>query len=141
MYQTHYQTEKPNLESVLCKFERWRETKKSCREKIPDELWQSAEELIGRYTITEISKTLRLKSNDFKKHIKNKNIIKSNTDTVTKSNIPEFIELKPYTNLITNHECTIEMQDQNGSKMRINTSMLSSIDIINLTQTFWSKHK
>jgi len=139
MYQQIFQTEKPSLESVQCKFKKWRENKKFIREKIPDELWQSTEELIDRYTISEISKALGLKTNNLKKRLKNTNLIKSKT--VIKSDIPEFIELKPYNNIMTNHECTIEMQDRNGSKMRINSNGLNSIDIINLTQIFWSKEK
>jgi hypothetical protein len=38
-------------------------------EPIPDALWKAAEALVDHYKFSDITKTLRLKSNDFKKHI------------------------------------------------------------------------
>ena len=144
MHQKQYLS-KPNLEAVRSQFDTWRDSKKTKTEKIPTELWQAAEQLLGHYKFTHITKTLRLKSNDFKKHIKHnsiesKSVIKSNKTPIP---IPmsEFVELKPFNSQIHNYECTIEMQDKDGSKMRINTNGISSINIVHLTQTFWSNKK
>ena len=141
MSQKQYQNQKPDLKLVQSKFEAWRKTKKHQREKIPEELWQAAEDLIGFYKISEITKTLRLKGNDFKKHMKNNDLNK--VSAIVKSNMTEFFELKPYNcnHLTMFQECTIEMQDQDGSKMRIYVNGANSIDIINLTKIFWSKEK
>ena len=54
------------LEEVAEHFEHWRQNKKK-GERIPDQLWREAGDLLGRYGITQVTQTLRLSSTDFKK--------------------------------------------------------------------------
>ena len=60
---------RPSLTSVKNKFQVWLDNRKKQNEPIPDELWKAAGVLLDHYNFSLITKTLRLKSNDFKKHI------------------------------------------------------------------------
>ena len=54
------------LEAVAEHFEQWRRRKKK-GERIPEHLWGEAIELLGRYGISQITRTLRLSGADLNK--------------------------------------------------------------------------
>ncbi len=54
------------LESVAVHFEQWRSSKKK-GERIPEHLWGEAIELLGRYGISQVVRTLRLSGADLNK--------------------------------------------------------------------------
>ncbi len=54
------------LESVAEHFEQWRSSKKK-GERIPEHLWGEAIELLGRYGISQVVRTLRLSGADLNK--------------------------------------------------------------------------
>ena len=54
------QSSVPSLKEVSDKFEQWRLTRATKRDKIPVELWQQVLPLVNKYHIGEISKVLRL---------------------------------------------------------------------------------
>jgi hypothetical protein len=55
-----------SLESVAEHFEQWRSSKKK-GERIPEHLWCEALELLGRYRISQVVRTLRLSGADLNK--------------------------------------------------------------------------
>ena len=58
-----------SLEDVREKFEQWRLTRKTRREKIPSSLWKSAAILTKDHSINVVAKALRLNGNDLKTQI------------------------------------------------------------------------
>ena len=61
------------LESVQYQFEKWRETRKSPREPIPEYLWAAAVRLLNQYSINQIARALHLNYNELKKRMPDKN--------------------------------------------------------------------
>lgn len=54
------------LETVGDHFEQWRSSKKK-GERIPEQLWQEAIDLLDRYGISQVTRTLRLSGSDLNK--------------------------------------------------------------------------
>jgi hypothetical protein len=122
------------LESVRYQFERWRKTKKSPREPIPEYLWEAASKLQNEYRISRISKALRLNHTDLKNRISGQ---KPNQKEEEPSS-PLFVELdcvQPF----TASECLIEMEDTSGSKMRMSFKGQADLDLLELGKAFWRK--
>ena len=122
-----------NLDSVKNQFKIWRENRKKRNEKIPDKLILSAGNLIGSYSLNEISKSLRMNQHDFKKRLQSLN---HNIETPRLLEQLEFIELPTFTQH-TIHNCTIEMEKNMGVKMTIHFTSVQSNDILIIVQSFW----
>ena len=54
------------LETVAEHFEQWRKNKKK-GERIPGQLWSEAIDLVGRYGVSQVTRTLRLSGTDLNK--------------------------------------------------------------------------
>jgi hypothetical protein len=120
---------KPSLTFVRKQFQIWRANRKKINEPIPDELWKAAGSLVDHYKISDITKTLHLKSNDFKKNIAR---LKSNI-----KNELEFVELTPIPIHNSYSQCNIEIEKPNGSKIKISINGMNSVDIVNISRTLW----
>ncbi|ETR68675.1 MAG: hypothetical protein OMM_10282 [Candidatus Magnetoglobus multicellularis str. Araruama] len=120
---------KPSLTFVRKQFQIWRANRKKINEPIPDELWKAAGSLVDHYKISDITKTLRLKSNDFKK-----NIARLKSDI---KNELEFVELTPIPVHNSYSQCNIEIEKPNGSKIKISINGMNSVDIVKITRTLW----
>ena len=124
------------LESVRYQFDKWRESKKSPREPIPEYLWEAAVRLKNNYPLSRISKILRLNHTDLKNRIsgqKQKRQAKEPSSAL-------FVELdcvEPFTPA----ECLIEMEDAYGSKMRMRFKGQADLDLLELGKVFWTKGK
>lgn len=57
----------PDLTSVKVEFEKWRAARQG-RERIPEQLWQSAVSLLANYSFNEVRKELHLNPRQFQKH-------------------------------------------------------------------------
>jgi hypothetical protein len=57
-----------SLEEVKSHFDQWRATRTK-REKIPANLWDKVKPLIGRHSLTSITKALRINSNQMKDNL------------------------------------------------------------------------
>ncbi len=124
------------LESVQYQFEKWRESKKSPREPIPEYLWEAAARLENDYPLSRISKILRLNHTDLKNRISGQ---KPNRPEKEPSS-PLFVELdclQPF----TASECLIEMEDASGSKMRMSFKGQADLDLLEFGKVFWRKGK
>ena len=124
------------LESVQYQFDKWRETRKSPREPIPQNLWKAAVELRAEYSIGRISKALRLNHTDLKNRIFGQ---KSDPQT-KKQSPPLFVELDCCQSFPTS-ESIIEMEDSSGSKMRMRLRGKADLDLLELAKAFWRKGK
>ena len=124
------------LESVQYQFEKWRETRKKRREPIPEKLWAAATGLCNQYSINQISRALHLNYMDLKKRIPGqKSVLKKK-----RLSSPCFIELD-WQDHFPASECVIEMENGNGSKMRMSFKGRADLDLLELGKAFWAKGK
>ena len=126
-------SKKPSLEEIREQFETWRKTRKK-RTPIPDVLWEAAVSLSPRYSLCQISKALRLNYNDLKFRIET---LHSSLESSPVTD-PAFMELGLKAPLIP-AECMVEMEDRNGSKMRMYFKGDTGLDLLELGKVFWSK--
>lgn len=124
---------KTGIEQVEEQFRTWRRTRgKRCA--IPDRLWQAAESLYPKYSVYHISKSLGLNYTDLKHRIGPKRSTELSVP-VTKA---DFIELD-LSDSMSPADCVVEMQDSNGSKMRMHFKGGIGVDLLELGRVFWSK--
>lgn len=123
------------LESVQYQFQTWRETKKSLREPIPEDLWAAAAKLRDQYPISHISRSLRVNHTDLKSRI-----FGNPSKMPDQAPSPVFVELdcrQPF----SPPECIVEMEDGCGSKMTMTFKGQASLDLLELGKAFWRKGK
>lgn len=121
------------LEGVRQRFEKWRRTRK-VRSPIPETLWASAVKMAGMYGLHRTAKTLRVNYYTLKKRVQR--------EAATASNIPEggaataFFELTPPV-APGSCECTLELEDSGGAKMRVHLKGAATPDLAALSRSFW----
>jgi hypothetical protein len=118
---------RPSLEEVQKQFDTWRNNKKR-RRPIPEALWSAAIELTGNYTIGQISRALRLNYQELKRRVQARQCDGS----------AQFVEVN-IGESIYRSECTVEMEDRRGAKMRMHIK--GGVNLEGLAKTFWEKSK
>ncbi len=133
MPQTDLPTLKPTLEDVKNQFNSWRKNRAG-RTPIPAELWEAAINLFNfqNYSVSKISKELKLNYTDFKKHLQSKSI-----PIIKDVQSPAFIELDYHSTFP--QECVIEMEDGSGAKMKMCFRGTTDLDLLELGRSFWRK--
>jgi len=115
------------IEHVRQEFELWRKTRHNLCP-IPNTLWDSAIQLSGKYTICQISKTLRLNHSDLKQRILKAS--EKKTDSA-----PAFIRMDfPRQSVLS--EWSIEMENPDGAKMKISAKSAELPDLPQFCQNF-----
>ena len=112
------------LEAVRRRFEHWRRTRgrRSC---IPDPLWAAAVKLCATYGIHRTAQTLRLNPDSLKRHAAS-----TGGNGSTGGEAPAtFVELVP-SGPSCAPECTIELEDRRGAKMRIHLPGRQSPEVV-----------
>ena len=102
-----------SLEEVQGQFQAWRQ-QRTKGQRIPDPLWQAAVALYPRYSVYQISRTLRLDHMDLKARVGvgEKRRSKGRQE-------PQFIEL-PFTGSTPDTaECMVKVRDRRGSRIHI----------------------
>ncbi|MCP3882244.1 MAG: hypothetical protein GY701_28210 [Sulfitobacter sp.] len=79
------------LETVAEHFEQWRSNKKK-GERIPEQLWSEAIDLVGRYGVSQVTRTLRLSGTDLNKR---RGIIGGGKHRAGSGGKTAFVELNP----------------------------------------------
>jgi hypothetical protein len=124
------------LESVQYQFEKWRESRKSAREPIPESLWTVATNLCNQYSINQVSRALHLSYTSLKGKIPGlKRVSKKK-----KMTSPFFVELDGHGSFSA-AECVIEMENAYGSKMRMSFKGRADLDLLELGKSFWARGK
>ena len=121
------------LNEVLSKFEQWRQDRPTKRQRIPDHLWLAAGSLHPEFSVHRISRALHLDYNKLKHFIR----LQSDASRPLAA-IPEFIELS-FDEPNSSCEFVVEMQQDDGSQMKILVSKGKSSDFLSLAQLFWSR--
>jgi hypothetical protein len=126
------------LEEVRRRFERSRQIRRY-RSRIPDPLWASAVEMARMFGINRTAKALRVDYYSLKKRLERESAADQDS-TVAPSGSPEegaaasFLELSP----LSRTDCTLELEDAAGAKMRIHWKAATSPDLAALCRDFWN---
>jgi hypothetical protein len=123
------------LKKVQVQFEDWRKTRKS-RGFIPEALWDAAISLAGPYSLHQISKGLRLNHTALKERVE-----ASRKVTPEEAAPTTFIELPPLNQPLLSEEFSLDLENEAGAKMRIHVKGHMGIDLLALTQIFWSQRQ
>lgn len=107
--------------------DQWR-SRQSGRKRLPQELWSKAVALAREHGINKTARTLGLKYDSLKKHLEATPPAASGRGKVE----PEFIELLPQEMMPLSLECTIELEDGRGGKMRMHMKGASLADLASL---------
>ena len=122
------------LEGLRRRFERWRRTRK-VRSRIPDPLWASAVKLATQYGVHRTAKFLRVDYYALRKRVEG-------ASATTASKLAEaaagarFLEL-PAAPWAASGECTLELEDAGGAKLRVHLKGVETPDLAALTRSFW----
>lgn len=118
------------IERVQHRFDLWRKTRKRCSP-IPETLWSSAVELAREYGLHRTAQTLRLNYYSLKKRCR---LISGAPCRARRD--ATFVELLS-PGAAGYSACTIEMENAQGGKMKIQVQGLGNPDLAVLSDSFW----
>ena len=122
------------LEGLRRGFEGWRRTRK-VGARIPEALWGSAVKLAGRYGIHRTAKALRVDYYALKKRVEGAPAAIASKTSAEVARAP-FLEL-PAAPCVGSGECTLELEDGGGAKLRIHLKGFEAPDLASLSRRFW----
>ena len=125
--------DKRRLEEIRERFDQWRHNRNK-RGRIPDALWQGAATLYPAYSLHQIAKALHLNQSKLKQYVHEQQGVSSLPATPA-----AFIDLGISDALITPCESIVEMQHQNGARMRIQVKGQNELDLMKLIRQFWNR--
>jgi hypothetical protein len=118
---------------VQRKIEQWRRRHRP-RARIPEELWREVAELAGTHGVNRTARALRLDYYSLQKRVA--------AAARSRQRIPEFVEIlpggmpAPQPPGPPRPECTIEVEDPGGAKLRIHLQGGDVPDVAALTRAF-----
>jgi hypothetical protein len=121
------------LEEVKQLFTTWRANRKH-KTRIPDDLWEAAASLAAQYSIHQISRALRLNHTALKDQV----AARTQENNIATVQQPFFLELPPPQSPPLS-ECLIEMENRHGEKMRMHFAGEVSLDLLAVSQNFWTR--
>jgi hypothetical protein len=110
-------------------FEHWRKTRRR-RSRIPESLWSTAVKLAGAYGLSRTAQVLRLNAHSLKQQVEVAGSARSESASAS------FVELVPTVGGPL-PECIVELEDVQGTKMRIHVRGGVLPDLGSLGRTFW----
>lgn len=120
-----------NLQAVQKQFEQWRNQKRSRREPIPEELWESVISLSSQYGRGHLCKTLGLNSSALKSRLENYGSISKQQES------NHFVEVRLNPADESGAICSkIEVERPDGSRMRIHFQEGVNMPIPSLIHSF-----
>ena len=129
------------LEGLRQRFERWRRTRKA-RSPIPESLWASAVKLAGTYGIHRTARALRVDYYALKKRVEGESLAEKRADGAPAATASRgtagatFLEL-PSPAWPGCGECTLELEDAGGAKLRAHLKGFAAPDLVALSRSFW----
>jgi hypothetical protein len=135
------------LEGVRRRFVQWRTTHQA-RARIPDRLWIAAVKMAGTYGLHRTARALRVEYYALKKRVEqHAEVIQGRRES---GSMATFVEWSPP----ADHgrpsadgvravpagacACTLELEDADGSKMRVHLKAATPPDLAALCQSFWN---
>ena len=133
------------LEELRRRLEGWRGTHR-VRSRIPEGLWAAAVKAAARYGLHRTARALRLEYYSLKKRVEQhasiavdpprKAVARRRRNLgVTARPEPTFLELAPVADRC---ECTLELEDAAGAKMRVSLKGAAMPDLVALGRSFWN---
>ena len=122
------------IERARQRFERWRKNRKKVT-RIPEGLWASAAEAARLHGVNPTAIALGL---DYS-HLKRRMRFAPGSTRRKKLKAPSFVELIVPPESRHLPECTIELQNARGAKMKIRLQNVDMKDLAIWSQTFWSQ--
>jgi hypothetical protein len=120
-----------SLEEVQQRFDTWRQHRKK-RTNIPHHLWEAAVRLSKQYSVSHLSKILRINHSALKRQIQ----LRSPADSSASDDAcPAFFNL-PLPSLHTAPECTVEIFRSDGSHMRMHLKAATGSELLELGKAF-----
>jgi hypothetical protein len=123
------------LEGVRRRFERWRQTH-TPPSRIPDSLWARAVKMAATYGLHQTARTLRLDYYTLRKHVTENEV--AHAEPSEKGAAATFLELSPPAPSAS-CECTLELEDASGAKMRVQVKGMAMPDLAAISQSFWNR--
>lgn len=142
------QNRSARLEGVRRRFERWRRAHRA-RSRIPDSLWAAAARVALTHGIHRTCRALRLDYYSLKERVEqqptatsgpvDRAVAGQRRKSLRKGgrSAPAFLELAPPA-LAGSCECTLELEDAAGSKMRVHLKSIAMPDLAALSRSFWN---
>jgi hypothetical protein len=118
------------LEAVRRRFERWRQTHKP-RSRIPDSLWTVAAKMADTYGIHRTAQALRIEYYSLKKRVAAASGRHAPGPMATFVEWPPAVPAGPC-------DCTLELEDARGAKMRVHLKAVTPPDLAALSRSFWN---
>jgi hypothetical protein len=123
----------PEIKAVRKRFEDWRKTKEG-RERIPDRLWASAIRLCKDHNVHRVSTWLRLNHSALRDRVE----AAAARRVPRKKSQPAFVELVAQ-GQSTPAEYTLELENADGAKIRIELRGAGVGDLAVLARSLWRK--
>jgi hypothetical protein len=114
------------------RFERWRQTR-SQGERIPESLWTAAVKLAETHGVARISTALRIDYYALKKRL---GPVSPRASSRPEGSVATFVELASPVR-VDSRECTVELENAAGAKMRIHVRGGELPDLAALSRSFW----
>jgi hypothetical protein len=122
------------LKEVQRRVERWRERGGGKGTRMPEELWQAAEEVARVEGLYSTSRALRVEYSRLKQRVRSRPVTSTKTSSVSSS----FVELG-MSQLCGVCKTVIDVCGRWGDRMHVEVMGTPTVDIVGLTQTFLSQ--
>jgi len=122
----------PRLEALRRRFKQWRRTRK-IRSRIPEPLWSAAVKSAEAHGIHPTAKALGVDYYSLKKRLEEKSTSHS---TGASLNEAAFVEVAAPAQM-AGRECILELEDVEGSKLRIHLKGIEPPDLATLSRSLW----
>ncbi len=124
-----------DIEQLRRRLQEWRRSR-THGARIPEALWIAAVKLAKKYPPARIAHTLGLDYDGLKRRVKT---AKHHGMSAPQAQ-PGFIELLPFAP--SSHcECTMEMEDRRGAKMKLELKGVSAVDVAAVSRALWSAER
>ena len=121
------------LEALRRQFKQWRRTRK-IRSRIPEPLWSAAVKLAEAHGIHPTAKALGVDYYSLKKRLEGRSV--SHSRMATPASGATFVEV-PAAARTGIPECTLELENVEGAKMRIQLKGIGAPDLAALSRSLW----
>jgi hypothetical protein len=124
------------LANIEYRFSYWRKTRHE-KGPIPEKLWQAACRLSGQYPTAYICQKLGLNHNDYKRKCTQLKDLHSNKEVHTAKFVRiDNKHLKVPTSIFPTSNCLVEIQNRNGSILKINPNNGQPVDLDSIIRSF-----
>ena len=127
------------LASLQRRFEHWRQTHKVST-RIPDSLWSAAARAANTHGVSRVATMLRVNYNVLKKRVEQVAASAGGRSSALAApsgeTVAQFVELA---SPVSACECTLELEDPAGAKMRVQLKGIGMPDLATISQSFWNR--